>query len=893
MIRTNGPGKRRPADDGESGIRDFWGKLRIDRDSGRVEAWLPLASHCLDVAVVFRCLVNLPTIRQRLKVATGRSLSNTQCDRLAVIALLHDLGKANLGFQDKVFDKRRARAGHIRELAPLLAEDTLCGRLAESLEYGRIANWFDPPDSLTSLLLAAWSHHGDPLRFDSADQTGTYYEAKTAWWVPDGRRDPFLAIRNLMTAARTAFPAAFDGGAEPLPCGPGLQHRFAGLVMLADWLGSHTAFFPLDRPTDDTVGFSSRAAQRAITAVGLDVAPSQSDLAARRAGFEQRFGFAPRPLQSAIDGHPLDKPDSCLLIAEAETGSGKTEAALARFFHLFGSGEVDSLYFALPTRVAARELYGRVAKYIERIFPNPATRPAVLLAVPGYARVDNVAVGSILPSQETRWDDDDRQRWQERAWAAEHPKRFLAAIVAVGTIDQALLSSIQVRHAHMRSVCLDRSLLVVDEVHASDPYMRRLLKGLLEHHLGLGGHALLLSATLGSRARAEFTGTAEPSLDEACAAPYPSLTALDGLPQPVAAAAVASPAKTVRLELLPWMEHPERIVPRIVAALQAEARVLVVLNTVGRAIALQRAVEAEGGIDSGWLFRCGDVISPHHGRYAPVDREVLDRAVTARLGKDSPPGSLLLIGTQTLEQSLDIDADLLVTDLCPMDVLLQRIGRLHRHPRVRPAGFEDAGCLVLTPEADSLEGLLDGKGEVLGAYRKHGLGSVYDDLRVMQLTRDLLVEQPILNLPANNRRLVEMATHTERLALLKGGRWAKHGQKIEGAGLAQTLRAHYASLGELYEKSFGEFTFKEPSDKDARTRLGLDTLRIPLDRQVESPFRQPLAEITIPGHLAPAQIPETPAEVLESDAAGITLRYGGLRYRYSRHGLERIDEPAH
>lgn len=893
MIRTNGPGKRRPADDGESGIRDFWGKLRIDRDSGRVEAWLPLASHCLDVAVVFRCLVNLPTIRQRLKVAAGRSLSNTQCDRLAVIALLHDLGKANLGFQDKVFDKRRARAGHIRELAPLLAEDTLCGRLAESLEYGRIANWFDPPDSLTSLLLAAWSHHGDPLRFDSADQTGTYYEAKTAWWVPDGRRDPFLAIRNLMTAARTAFPAAFDGGAEPLPCGPGLQHRFAGLVMLADWLGSHTAFFPLDRPTDDTVGFSSRAAQRAITAVGLDVAPSQSDLAARRAGFEQRFGFAPRPLQSAIDGHPLDKPDSCLLIAEAETGSGKTEAALARFFHLFGSGEVDSLYFALPTRVAARELYGRVAKYIERIFPNPATRPAVLLAVPGYARVDNVAVGSILPSQETRWDDDDRQRWQERAWAAEHPKRFLAAIVAVGTIDQALLSSIQVRHAHMRSVCLDRSLLVVDEVHASDPYMRRLLKGLLEHHLGLGGHALLLSATLGSRARAEFTGTAEPGLTEACAAPYPALTGRDGLPRTVNGNIGATPAKTVQVELLPWMEQPKQVVPRIATALQAGARVLVVLNTVGRAIALQRAVEAEGGIDPGWLFQCEGVVSPHHGRYAPVDREALDGAVTARLGKDSPTGPLLLVGTQTLEQSLDIDADLLITDLCPMDVLLQRIGRLHRHKRQRPAGFDEACCLVMAPETAGFENLLDGTGKVLGTYKRHGLGSVYRDLRVMQLTRNLLAVKPILRLPEDNRWLVEMATHIDRLKSCTGQRWQRHMELLEGRQATEEQQANFAALADLYNQQFGEFVFKETTKNKAMTRLGEGMLRIPLDQPTRSPFGQTLTEITIPGHLAPAQLPEAPAVVLASDTAGITLRYGGLRYRYSRHGLERIDEPAH
>lgn len=868
----------------------FWGKVRVDPATGQVAAWLPLTDHSLDVAMVFRRIVDLPVIRQRLERAAGQSMSDPQYDRLAVIALLHDLGKANLGFQDKVFLEERARAGHVRELAPLLIEDALCERLLESLDGRDLLAWFSPPDGLTALLIAAWSHHGEPLRFDPADQTGSYYRAKSSWWIPDGGRDPFQAIRDLIAVARTAFPRAFAEEVPSMRCGPELQHRFAGLVMLADWLGSHTAFFPLDRPSNNPLGFSVSAARQAVSKVGLDARSFQGDLAGRPAGFQQRFGLSPRPLQAAIDRLPVDRPNSHLLIAEAETGSGKTEAALARFFHLFEAGAVDGLYFALPTRVAARELYGRVMQYIESAFPDPDTRPPALLAVPGYARVDGAPVERLLPGQETRWEDDAQRRWQERAWAAEHPKRFLAATVAVGTIDQALLSSIQVRHAHLRSICLDRSLLVVDEVHASDPYMRRLLKGLLNHHLGLDGHALLLSATLGSRARAEFTRTEEPSLDEACAAPYPAITELDG--QPVSVAAAAMPARTVGVECLPWMEHPEYIIERIVTALQAGARVLAILNTVSRVIALQRAVESERGVAAVWLFRCNGVISPHHGRFAPVDREMLDLAVTARLGKGSAPGPLLLIGTQTLEQSLDIDADLLVTDLCPMDVLLQRIGRLHRHPRTRPAGFQETRCLVLVPKADSLEALLDGNGEVLGTYRKHGVGSVYEDLRVMQLTRDLLVEQPVLNLPADNRRLVEMATHTERLALLEGDRWTRHSQKIEGAGLAQTLRAHYAALGELYEKAFGEFTFKEPSEKDARTRLGLDTLRIPLDRQVVSPFGQPLAEITLPSHLAPAQHPETPAEILESDTAGITLRYGAMNYRYTRHGLERLDEPA-
>jgi len=101
-----------------------------------------------------------------------------------------------------------------------------------------------------------------------------------------------------------------------------------------------------------------------------------------------------------------------------------------------------------------------------------------VLAVPGYAQVDGIPAQQLLPDEEAanRWQDDSDLRYRERRWAAEHPKRFLAAPIAVGTIDQALLSAVQTAHAHLRAICLDRSLLVVDEVHASDHYMTQLLK---------------------------------------------------------------------------------------------------------------------------------------------------------------------------------------------------------------------------------------------------------------------------------------------------------------------------------------------------------------------------------------------------------------------------------
>jgi CRISPR-associated endonuclease/helicase Cas3 len=360
----------------------FWGKLRQDRETKCVIAALSLVDHCLDVACVSATLMRLPLMRKRLEAAAGRQLTEGDLDCLAVLALLHDLGKANLGFQDKAHDPR-SHVGHVAPIQALVSEPDLGGRFFGVLSD--LWTWSDQPEALEAFLLAAWSHHGVPVRFDPQQHTG--YDLK--WWRARDGRDPFSAINELLQAARDEFPRAFAHDQAPLPDRPALQHRFAGLVMLADWLGSHEAFFPIARPA----GFDrTGAVQLAVTGVGLDATATVLDLAARPADFATRFGFAPRPLQAAMDALPTADPGHRLLIAEAETGSGKTEAALSRFFHLFAAGEVGSLYFALPTRVAAREIYRRVVRYIQRAFPDRATRPRVVLAVPGYAQVDSIPV---------------------------------------------------------------------------------------------------------------------------------------------------------------------------------------------------------------------------------------------------------------------------------------------------------------------------------------------------------------------------------------------------------------------------------------------------------------------------------------------------------------------
>jgi CRISPR-associated endonuclease/helicase Cas3 len=192
---------------------------------------------------------------------------------------------------------------------------------------------------------------------------------------------------------RHTFPEAFEPGGPALPETPAFAHLFAGLAQLADWLGSDTRFFPFSEFGEDRALTAFVQAQNAVQTIGLDVAERRAQLQGDAPSFATAFGVsAPRPIQRA-----MDEPLGPLLILESETGSGKTEAALWRFARLFQAGEVDSLYFALPTRVAATQIYGRVRDFVRRLWPINA--PVVVRALPGYESATERTLGLLKLKQ--------------------------------------------------------------------------------------------------------------------------------------------------------------------------------------------------------------------------------------------------------------------------------------------------------------------------------------------------------------------------------------------------------------------------------------------------------------------------------------------------------------
>lgn len=860
-----------------------FGKLEFDAD-GKACAQHFLVDHMVDVAACLERLVRCRSIWRALERSAGRALTERDIARLAVLAFLHDIGKANSGFQAKRWKREPdvpknwpAHAGHGVEALKLFDSDNRLEHLRMLLPVDEMSEW---GEACYRLLVASISHHGRPL------VDGPKGWARSIWKAVDGAYDPAMTLREVGACARKSYPLAFQSGGHELPNAPAFGHLFAGLVQLADWLGSDKRFFEFSKAGENRVMTAPGFADNAITTLGLDCDDWQERLVALAPSFAAVFdGFDPYPIQAAMANASLGP----LVILESETGSGKTEAALWRYVHLFQAGLVDSLYFALPTRVAATQLYHRVRETLKRLWPE--NQPLALRALPGYVAADGEEI-KAMANFEVFWNDSPDDQKAHQRWAAENSKRFLAAPVAVGTIDQALLGALQVRHAHLRFATLARSLLVVDEVHASDAYMTVLLERLLKSHLNCGGHALLLSATLGSRARSRYLALAPEGqsrllqkmpFDVACAVPYPAVSDNH---------AIRAVTGTGRSKKVSWVARdmiaaPEQIAELAIEAARQGAKVLIIRNTVPAAVATLVALEILVP-DPDWLFSVNGVRTLHHSRFSRQDRPRLDAAIEAQLGKARPDGPLIVVGTQTLEQSLDIDADFLITDLCPMDVLLQRIGRLHRHTNKRPEAFEIAQVVVLTPAGNDLAPMLMRPQYGLGRF--HNGGGVYEDLSILEATRLLLAEKTEVVIPDDNRYLVEAATHPDKLTALQtlqGEAWESLAQKIEGDTGAQKTLGHLHSLD--VEKAFGEIEF--PSDVQVATRLGVQDRVVHFNPNQPGPFGLPLKELPIRHYLLPKGLsPDAEPSAISQQDNCILFQLGEAAFQYGRLGLERLKD---
>ena len=887
-----------PPKDKPNYTRHFWAKAQPYGKLGPERIHL-LEHHLADVGACFKSLMEIPTIRKRLATTGGLpDLHESLVDRLSLLAAFHDIGKVNVGFQARVWRNedlpsgRRPQSfwnmGHTVDLTPVLDEhgdtETACW-FFDALDW-----WWEATTSwdntggktVCALFVASLSHHGSPLNLNAGKSPNP------PAWRCYGSLNPQEYVKKLGKLSRSWFPEAFTSDVPSLPSAPAFQHMFLGLCNWADWIGSDECRFPfVDQPRDDYILTARKRAREAIEAIGLNLSDQRRSLHGVPE-FSTLFELdgSPNAIQNAVLNIPLDKQ---LVIIESETGSGKTEAALLRFAKLYEAGKVDGIYFALPTRSAAVQMHQRVRRFTAKLFPHAP--PPSILAVSGYqSGADSEPVAMYEYDERAAGVHPD-----PIPWASERSKRYLAAQIAVGTVDQAMMGALQVKNAHMRAACLSRNLLVVDEVHASDTYMRRIIKALLDAHLGVGGYALLMSATLGSATRQEWlsSGRLNPDdvipLDKAIKSPYPAVSTVGAGLSP---AGENDRKKRVSITAKPVMHDFSSTASLALSAARNGAKVLVVRNTVDYAIKTQLVLEElASGHDRDFLFTVKVTPTLHHGRFAACDRKMLDGRVEELLGKPRESGGHVVIGTQTLEQSLDIDADLLITDLCPVDVLLQRIGRLHRHnENARPACHENPTCIVLMPDDGDLSPLLK-RGSNRNGLGPHGY--VYEDLRILEATRRLIGKHKVWDIPKMNRELVERATHPEALLEIvgeMGDEWRIHANDLEGGKIAEGLTAATAIIKRDKDFLVDNHAVQFGADEvRIRTRLGDDRVDVTFDPQPASPLDKSLTIEKLPisvrwldsGEVADSVGPR------QREEGGFTFSVGSRSFLYDRLGLRR------
>jgi len=423
-------------------------------------------------------------------------------------------------------------------------------------------------------------------------------------------------------------------------------------------------------------------------------------------------------------------------------------------------------------------------------------------------------------------------------------------------------------------------------VHASDVYMERLLTSLLDQHTKAGGHALLLSATLGSTARRRLLGL-KPRDDQPVAhlerVAYPAIsTSSDPDPKRFDG---SSRTKQVALTLDPRIGDHVAIARFALDAAEKGAKVHVIRNLQRTAVTTAQALFSLAP-DHPALFRCEGVPTLHHGRFAREDRELLDAVIEVQMKEVRGTKGLVLVGTQTLEQSLDICADFMITDLCPADVLLQRIGRLHRHEQnARPPSFEEPRLVVLSP--GDLTPLLSHADFGMGG--DHG---PYRDLVVLEATRRMVHDNPIWKIPAMNRKLVERATHPLALDSLtdelekRNPSWRRARQDMDGQQAADAYIAQSARLP--WDLGFDSDALAFPGERIG-TRLGADDILVSLPDGTQGPFGKRIRVLTIPrrwlqgidlsGELTPR---------IDTDDGALHLTLSDRQFLYDSLGLRQL-----
>lgn len=799
----------------------YWGKAEKE---GQRYHLLPY--HCLDVAAVGHTLLLVDAmLRQRFSAVTGVDES-VCCKWLITLLALHDVGKFSESFQNlrpdlleklqSITSKRQYPPRH-DSLGNLFMKTVLEN---EELCFLPGTSFDDWQDVVLSMVRPFAGHHG----FPPSMQADNGLPLRLAHYFTD---NDAAAARQLAEAVTALMCGEERKWTHPSP--EELEAKMkkaswlmAGFVVLCDWIGSNNSWFSFHsevRPLDDYWrNHALPQAEKALREAGINAGIPLAELS----GFSGLFPHiaSPTPLQAFVEACPVGNSPQ-LFILEDVTGSGKTEAALLLAGRLLATGAGNGIFVALPTMATSNAMYNRLAESPDRNAPPLYVRlfehnsnPSVVLAH-GARHLSDTFMASVA-GRNTEASGEEAASAQCSSWLADNRKKALLADVGVGTLDQALLAVLPARFQSLRLFGLARHILIVDEVHAYDPYMNKLLQDLLAFHAALGGSAILLSATLPTHIRCDFIsafahGCGDRRRPQLQTKAYPLATAyceVDGVRE-TAVDAMLQRTCTVAVQLVPDVDE---VLKRIEETANQGKCVCWVRNTVHDALTAFDGLSNSVSADNLLLF---------HARFVMGDRLDIEEAVTNTFGRKSTAGGRrgkVLIATQVVEQSLDLDFDLLITDLAPMDLLIQRAGRLHRHPRdeegnplIKGADRRGPPCMIIhgpLPDNDA------GSNWYKSAFPKASF--VYPSHGCLWLTARLLQAKKEIKMPNDARELIE-AAFSERADDIPAP-LQQRDQEADAQWQADKSLAHInmLKLDEGYEATVNQWR----EDMKTPTRLG-------------------------------------------------------------------------
>lgn len=708
----------------------YWGKT--EKETGKYHL---LPYHCLDVAAVASAWWDSsPAIKGSF--CLNSTLKREQIKAWVIFYIaLHDYGKFDVRFQLRARPVWQSLYPNSKEIG-LLPSVNECksyfhgeGGLFWFIQdheklYGRNPSdegldFLNSIDESVSDQRRAWNpwieavtgHHGHirPSEYISDTSLSPTCDNRLDRIDCNARCEWLHTLENLFLK-----PAGLSFSDTPPFCS---SIFLAGFCSVADWLGSRCDgdnFTFCQEPQDLRAYFQERCEADAIRVLGL------SGIIGRvrpYVGVSTLLDSEkqPRSIQTLVDRLPLK---TGLTLVEAPTGSGKTEAALSHAWRLIAANMADSIVFALPTQATANAMLGRLKKITPLLFKD---HPNLLLAH-GLARFNKDFIKIRHSAMEGCEPEDG---WVQCCqWLAESRKRVFLGQIGVCTVDQVLISVLPVRHRFVRCFGVGRSILIIDEVHAYDAYMYGLLEEVLRQQKESGGSVILLSATLPESQRKQLLAAWDSITLEQQGkdTPYPLTSWTDGNTAIPFELDIEYLPDEIRITIEPIrspdMEPDEALLSRIVSAAEVGAQVAIVCNLVGTAQKLARRLRSMTSLP----------VDLFHARYCYVHRQEKELSAIGYFGlKGERSTGRILVATQVVEQSLDLDFDWLITQLCPVDLLFQRMGRLHRHNRSnRPFGCEVPRCTVLLPQGDNY-----------GLHEK-----IYGNTRVLWRTAEMLLSVP-------------------------------------------------------------------------------------------------------------------------------------------------------